>query len=46
MQALNNPKHFSWLKEIGLNTIKEVYWQLTVPELVEHAIRNKVLRVL
>ncbi|OJW72122.1 MAG: phosphoenolpyruvate carboxykinase (ATP) [Candidatus Amoebophilus sp. 36-38] len=40
MQGFNNSQCLGWLKETGLDTVKEIYWQLTIPELVEHTIRN------
>ena len=40
MHTLSNSKHIAWLKQMELDQIKEAYWQLSVPELVEHAIQN------
>ncbi|ACE06397.1 hypothetical protein Aasi_1049 [Candidatus Amoebophilus asiaticus 5a2] len=40
MHVLSNPKHVTWLTQMGLDQIGEAYWQLGVPELVEHAIHN------
>lgn len=36
-----NLQQAAWLQQVGLNQVQEAHWQLSVPELVEHAIRNQ-----
>ena len=40
MDILNNSARITWLKLIGLSQIDKSYWQLSTPELIEHALRN------
>lgn len=36
-----NAQQAAWMQQVGLNQVQKSYWQLSVPELVEHAIRNQ-----
>lgn len=36
-----NSQQAAWRQQMGLNQVQAAYWQLSAPELIEHAIRNQ-----